>query len=661
MHIRIYYNIIFPIVILFTCQTSAQNTEYGPIRTSSTIHSIGLEWDITGDDNHNATCNLKFRKKTALEWRPSIPLFRVDFHGYYNENRADRGYNMFAGSVMFLEPGSEYELRLQIRDPDGGDKDTMIEIRTKQIPSMPLTGRTLYVEPGNGTGNGSLENPYNNLYEAQAGANPGDIVLLEPGEYGAFRFNKSGTSDAFIVWKASDDGSVIFDFITIDGHHIWFDGLQIRATENSLEPGGSSLGFSDNSSSPSINITNCAFTNFNIAIQAKYEGSNGWYIADNTIIGNKERIAESDITGEGIQLINTTGHNVCFNSISMTGDGISCIRCRDSDIFNNDIFNVTDDGIEPDYSYANIRIWRNRITNPVNAAFSFQPMYCGPWYFVRNQVMSVSAYIFKYRVVDRFFLAHNTFWGKHQLGRLDQNILSAFSRNNLWILEGEDQRIWSGLPCTDSETGCTMPEHFSPDWQTDVDFDGFDWGNHQKPFIWGTSYQEYSNLEEFSKKVKIEMNGISIKKEFIFENLNNTNKTGRYKRCYLTLKSGSNAIDSGDVLPGINQNYNGKCPDLGAYELKDPLPVYGPRTKKNSDKEDHEFYAFPNPFSKSIRLRAITSKEVVWTIQDSTGRIIRNYKDQDWVWNAVDHTTGIYVVNAIIEGRCHSKQVILMK
>jgi hypothetical protein len=43
------------------------------------------------------------------------------------------------------------------------------------------------------------------------------------------------------------------------------------------------------------------------------------------------------------------------------------------------------------------------------------------------------------------------------------------------------------------------------------------------------------------------------------------------------LKPGSAAVDAGMLLPTINDDYEGKAPDLGAYELGRPLPHYGPR------------------------------------------------------------------------------------
>ena len=43
------------------------------------------------------------------------------------------------------------------------------------------------------------------------------------------------------------------------------------------------------------------------------------------------------------------------------------------------------------------------------------------------------------------------------------------------------------------------------------------------------------------------------------------------------LKAGSLAIDRGVELPTITDGFTGKAPDLGALELNQPIPVYGPR------------------------------------------------------------------------------------
>jgi hypothetical protein len=43
------------------------------------------------------------------------------------------------------------------------------------------------------------------------------------------------------------------------------------------------------------------------------------------------------------------------------------------------------------------------------------------------------------------------------------------------------------------------------------------------------------------------------------------------------LKPNSVAVDSGLVLPNVNDDFTGKAPDLGALEVGQPMPVYGPR------------------------------------------------------------------------------------
>jgi hypothetical protein len=44
------------------------------------------------------------------------------------------------------------------------------------------------------------------------------------------------------------------------------------------------------------------------------------------------------------------------------------------------------------------------------------------------------------------------------------------------------------------------------------------------------------------------------------------------------LHPNSAGVDAGCILPNINDDFAGKAPDLGALEVGQPLPVYGPRT-----------------------------------------------------------------------------------
>jgi hypothetical protein len=52
---------------------------------------------------------------------------------------------------------------------------------------------------------------------------------------------------------------------------------------------------------------------------------------------------------------------------------------------------------------------------------------------------------------------------------------------------------------------------------------------------------------------------------------------GALKDFDFRLREGAVAIDAGTLIPGINSNYSGAAPDLGAYEVDMALPHYGPR------------------------------------------------------------------------------------
>ena len=84
--------------------SEAQNrTTPGQIVRYSTIHSIGIEWGISGDANHNATVNVHYRVQGPTAWKAALPLVRVD--NTYNGNG-------FAGSILFLDPGTTYKVLL---------------------------------------------------------------------------------------------------------------------------------------------------------------------------------------------------------------------------------------------------------------------------------------------------------------------------------------------------------------------------------------------------------------------------------------------------------------------------------------------------------------------------------------------------------------------
>jgi len=54
----------------------------------------------------------------------------------------------------------------------------------------------------------------------------------------------------------------------------------------------------------------------------------------------------------------------------------------------------------------------------------------------------------------------------------------------------------------------------------------------------------------------------------------NCGKTYETADLNFTLKAGRKAVDAGVKIPNVNDGFAGRAPDLGAYEVGQPLPVY---------------------------------------------------------------------------------------
>ena len=428
---KTFMNLVFLLTacIFMPVDVTAQ-TIPGSLESYSTRHSIGVEWDISGDTNHNAVCLVQYRVNGSSEWLDAQPLFRVDFETY----------DMLAGSILFLNPDTEYEVKLELSDIDGGNQTRTEIIRTQKIPVFPTSGNTYHVIPGSSGGSGTENDPFRGVQTAHAVAQPGDTFLLHAGDYGTggqVYFTKSGAVDNHIVWRAAGDGDAVFNQVRIEADYVWLHGLHFIYDDTN-----GAYGLRTSPPGPKgVVLTYNHFNNCNYCIFLN-DGGENWYITDNTIVGNNDINSGSDFSGEGIELEYTSGHTVAYNKISSVADGVSYPRSN-VDIFGNEIFNTTDDGIEGDYGHANIRIWGNRITNTYNNGISFQPMNGSPWYVLYNQVAAPGEDALKLRSrTDRVLLAHNTLVAWSGPVSASSVLLRNFkSRNNLWV-SIQDRYIW---------------------------------------------------------------------------------------------------------------------------------------------------------------------------------------------------------------------------
>jgi hypothetical protein len=93
--------------------------------------------------------------------------------------------------------------------------------------------------------------------------------------------------------------------------------------------------------------------------------------------------------------------------------------------------------------------------------------------------------------------------------------------------------------------------------------------------------QRFGSLADLRAATAQEAHGLEVDYD-VFENLRapNTDKPHAVynaRDLNFALKSGGKAVDAGIRLPNINDYFAGKSPDLGAYEVGQPAPLYGPR------------------------------------------------------------------------------------
>ena len=394
--------------ITLTAAVADDNTARAEtLRRYTTLNSIGIEWDIQGDADHDATCAVEYRRSGRRQWSKAMNLLRIDYHGYYDTAKADRRYNMLAGSVFFLRPGTTYQVRLTLLDPDGGNTIRQIEVKTWPAVVIPGDGRRLHVVPGDGGGAGTKDDPIRGLSAADARARPGDVFLMHKGDYGRFSPKTSGQPGRRVHWIPAGDGPVDLHHLNIHAHHLWLEGFRITRIAEAARNG-----VRDRINATDIVLRRNLIKGFHYGVLLGRYKATRWVVSDNVIIGDKNRrtargYGREHSGGEGVELNHSSHHVVCYNTISRTADGVS-YPGRNCDIFGNDIFEVSDDGLEPDSGYGNVRMWGNRIQETHKAGISFQPMLGSPWYIIRNQIISDTT-MFKLRVCDRFVMLNNTF------------------------------------------------------------------------------------------------------------------------------------------------------------------------------------------------------------------------------------------------------------
>src|SRR5688572_31263195 len=623
-----------------------------------TLISLGFEWPIEGDDNRNATVAVSYRKRGEPQCKDGLPLLRIG-NERINENALQYVTpNGFAGSLFELEPGTEYECRFVVADPDGvsGRAERIVTVRTRTEPRPAAGGKIFHVYPPDYKGTrlepaftgllaayytGSSHSDNFNTYPPRV--QPGDTILVHSGVYrddrlryggglgtvssGTYFLTQSGTADRPIVIRAAGDGEVVFDgdgaynlFNVMAANHNYFEGLTIRNTDLAFQAGLKNI-----AGSSGLTIKRSRFENVGRAIYTDWSGSKDYYIADNVMIGRFnpgylmgftgrtwQNLPEYDpkLVSEYAVKVYGSGHVVAYNAIANFHDGVdvatygnpdgSPTPLRDRlpvsiDFYGNDISNVEDNCLEADGGAHNIRIFRNRCFNHGHRALSVQPMFGGPVYFIRNIVYHApEGGAVKFTASSSgIVVLHNTL-----IAPVKPMLLAASNvhyRNNLILGKSETLETFAVETNTNyssSDYNGFRPNEgaeFSFEWSTPsfsmrANFPGEPGqlsAQEQSKFEATTrERRRFKTLKEYSAATGQDTHSVLVDYDvFVKVTAPGPDPRTLYKPADFDfrLRDGSVAVDAGVRLTGINDDFTGKAPDLGAYEIGRPLPHYGPR------------------------------------------------------------------------------------
>jgi len=294
-----------------------------------------------------------------------------------------------------------------------------------------------------------------------------------------------------------------------------------------------------------------------------------FFVADNVIEGPSVWPRSKGIeNARGVQ-VTGAGHVVCYNRIERFADAVDTFdspACEAIDFYNNDVRQMTDDGMELDYSRRNVRCFDNRFTD-VYQGISVQPVYGGPVYAFRNAIYNVVAEPFKmHNSPSGAVFYHNTVVkkGPPLLLYTREPASNLVMRNNLFVGTAAGY-AWE---CNPAMTDC------------DFDYDAFAGGPFKMFLKWNGA--RYTTFEEMTAKAPIERHAVYVEAAGLFASgvVAPMDEKAVHGPVDLRIAETSKAVDAGQGLAGFEAALAGKGPDLGAYEAGKPLPHYGPRARE---------------------------------------------------------------------------------
>jgi hypothetical protein len=270
----------------------------------------------------------------------------------------------------------------------------------------------------------------------------------------------------------------------------------------------------------------------------------------------------SPADGRGTVIRRNTFHDY-FDGFGVCPNSTSAVT-NETDVYENLVYNAGDDGMETDGRCSNVRIWGNTF-HDVLMGISLAPVYDGPVYAIRNLVYRTgvgnngytgSPFKFNsgYDTSGPTYLFHNTSDAAVTAPRSSGLDIKS---PGTWELIYARNNTWSGTDYALSNANPGQP--------LDLDYDGL-YTTRAGELAWwsGLSDRHLNTLAELQAVTGQELHGLNVAPGFADA------AGGDY-----SLTAGSELVDAGLRIPGINDGYEGAAPDVGAYEFTPSLTLRG--------------------------------------------------------------------------------------
>ncbi len=535
-----------------------------PTLDTPTIITLGVQMLVTGDDNFNATVSVRYRKSGDTTWKTGMPLFRV--HPEHVQTTPPPA--QFAGSIFDLAPSTSYDIELHAVDPDGLDVTKTLTGKTMAVPSDPPTPHVVNV-----TNDATLA-------AALSAAKPGDVIVLAKGTYAPFSVNASGAPGNPIVIRGTSQSDAVIDGAGCAGCNVleYYNTGYIHLENLTIQNAQRAVRVQTTGTSANV-FRRLHITNVNLGITTN-GSADGYVVSDNVMEGRLVWPAVyKDDSGahandDGIN-IRGSGNVIAHNRISGFGDAMKTEQdqTRANDFYGNDVLWTYDNGLELDGSQGNVRAFRNRFMNN-SSPTSFQPIYGGPAYLIRNVIVNVADEPFKLHALGGVgppsggVMLHNTVVKAGSSLQLSTpNVAADFLiRNNLFIANPSDgYSVRWDTPIVDPSVTLDYDGYF-PDGK-------FEFGYSNT----GTD-KTYTSFADAVSSGRFEQHGLLVTTvNFASGLLTPASYVTLLPPADVGLASSSLAIDKGVTFANIDDGFTGAAPDLGALEFGCPLPMYGPR------------------------------------------------------------------------------------